>query len=116
MNTFDAETGKFNCPNDGYALDDEAVEDDDQGQEMKTKYAIWFILSDINLIRNMHLDSPACVEYESLTAYSLFANRLREYIRPIVDLLKQTDSMVIEQYTEVMAAKNATTRTHDGMD
>lgn len=39
MNTFDAETGKFNCPNDGYPLDDEAVEDDDQGQEMKTKYA-----------------------------------------------------------------------------
>ncbi|KAG0285046.1 hypothetical protein BGZ96_010654 [Linnemannia gamsii] len=78
VNTFDAETGKFNCPNDGYALDDEAVEDDDQGQEMKTK--------------------------------------LREYIRPIVDLLKQTDSMVIEQYTEVMAAKNATARTHDDDD
>jgi hypothetical protein len=32
-----------------------------------------------------------------------------------VDLLKQTDSIVIEQYTEVMAAKNATARTHDGM-
>lgn len=46
----------------------------------------------------------------------MFVNRLREYIRPIVDLLKQTDSMVIEQYTEVMAAKNATTRTHDGTD
>ncbi|KAF9923526.1 hypothetical protein FBU30_006426 [Linnemannia zychae] len=78
VNQFDAETGKFNCPNDGFALDDEAVEDDDQGQEMKTK--------------------------------------LREYIKPIVDLLKLTDSIVIEQYTEVMAAKNATARTHDDDD
>lgn len=38
MNHFDVETGKFLCPSDNYALDDEAVEDGDQGQEMKTKY------------------------------------------------------------------------------
>lgn len=60
VNTFDADTGKFNCPNDGYALDDEAVEDDDQGQEMKTKYARVFLL-DINLIRNIVLAYPPSV-------------------------------------------------------
>ncbi|KAG0242492.1 hypothetical protein B0O80DRAFT_493525 [Mortierella sp. GBAus27b] len=78
VNSFDPDTGKFLCPSDNYALDDEAVEDGDQGQEMKTK--------------------------------------LRENTKPIVDLLKLTDNIVIEQYTEVMASKNAAARTHDDDD
>ncbi|KAF9926456.1 hypothetical protein BGZ75_007467 [Mortierella antarctica] len=42
--------------------------------------------------------------------------RLREHTKPIVDLLKLTDNIVIEQYTESMAAKNAAARTHDDDD
>ncbi|KAK3813989.1 MAG: hypothetical protein J3Q66DRAFT_30980 [Benniella sp.] len=78
VNHFDVDTGKFLCPSDNYALDDEAVDGDDQGQEMKTK--------------------------------------LRENTKPIVDLLKLTDNIVIEQYTESMASKNAAARTHDDDD
>ena len=37
VNHFDVDTGKFLCPSDNYALDDEAADGDDQGQEMKTK-------------------------------------------------------------------------------
>ncbi|KAG0363137.1 hypothetical protein BC939DRAFT_459143 [Gamsiella multidivaricata] len=78
VDQYDAETGKFLCPNDRFALDDEAVEDGDQGRELKAK--------------------------------------LRENTKPIVDLLKLTDNIVIEQYTESMASKNATARTHDDDD
>ncbi|KAF8924071.1 hypothetical protein EDD21DRAFT_419003 [Dissophora ornata] len=77
MNHYNGD-GKFLCPNDGFALDDETVEDDEQGQEKKTK--------------------------------------LRENTKPIVDLLKLTDNIVIEQYTESMASKNAAARTHDDDD
>ncbi|KAG0202816.1 hypothetical protein BGX28_004765 [Mortierella sp. GBA30] len=78
MHLLDVDTQKFQCPNDGFALDDEDVGGDDQGQETKT--------------------------------------RLREHTKPIVDLLKLTDNIIIEQYTESMAQKNAVARTHDDDD
>ncbi|KAF9301546.1 hypothetical protein BGZ74_006588 [Mortierella antarctica] len=42
--------------------------------------------------------------------------KLRENTKPIVDLLKLTDNIVIEQYTESMVHKNAQSRTHDDDD
>ncbi|KAF9438848.1 hypothetical protein BGZ76_003873 [Entomortierella beljakovae] len=75
---YDAENQRFLCPNDNYPLDEEKTEDDEQGQEMRTK--------------------------------------LYENTKPIVDLLKLTDNIVIEQYTESMASKNAAARTHDDDD
>ncbi|KAF8985471.1 hypothetical protein BGZ46_004064 [Entomortierella lignicola] len=77
-NHYDDATGKFLCPSDNHPLDEESNEDDEQGQEMKTK--------------------------------------LRENTKPIVDLLKLTDNIVIEQYTESMASKKAAARTHDDDD
>ncbi|KAF9425628.1 hypothetical protein BGZ94_007376 [Podila epigama] len=78
VSDFDPELGKFLCPNDRNELEDETPEDEDQGQEMKTK--------------------------------------LRENTKPIVDLLKLTDNIIIEQYTESMVHKNAQSRTHDDDD
>ncbi|KAI1300117.1 hypothetical protein EDD11_006296 [Mortierella claussenii] len=78
MHLLDPDSQKFMCPNDGHILDDENVEDDQEGQEAKSK--------------------------------------LRENIKPIVDLLKLTDNIVIEQYTASMASKNAAARTHDDDD
>ncbi|KAG0050448.1 hypothetical protein BGZ83_004797 [Gryganskiella cystojenkinii] len=76
--TADLTSGAFKCPDDGYELEEEKVEEGDQGQELKTK--------------------------------------LRENIKPIVDLLKLSDNIVIEQYTESMVAKAAAARTHDDDD
>ncbi|KAF9585469.1 hypothetical protein BGW38_002260, partial [Lunasporangiospora selenospora] len=42
--------------------------------------------------------------------------KLRENTKPIVDLLKLTDNIVIEQYTASMLAKNATARVHEDDD
>ncbi|KAF9351012.1 hypothetical protein BGX34_000858 [Mortierella sp. NVP85] len=83
VNNYDVDTGKFLCPSDNYALDDEA----------ELTFACSFFLP-------------------------LFDNveRLRENTKPIVDLLKLTDNIVIEQYTESMASKNAAARTHDDDD
>ncbi|KAF9899080.1 hypothetical protein BX616_003294 [Lobosporangium transversale] len=78
MHLLDESSQKFMCPNDGFILDEETVEDDQEGQEAKTK--------------------------------------LRENTKPIVDLLKLTDNIVIEQYTESMASKKAAARTHDDDD
>ncbi|KAG0256106.1 hypothetical protein BG011_004739, partial [Mortierella polycephala] len=78
MHHVDADGTGFLCPNDDNPLEEDTFEDDDQGQEMKS--------------------------------------RLRENTKPIVDLLKLTDNIVIEQYTESMAAKNAAARTHDDDD
>lgn len=70
VNHFDAETGNFLCPNDNFALDDEAVEDGDQGQEMKTKYVkrimCNFMYSTIALIalafHRMNIEQVSCLK------------------------------------------------------
>ncbi|KAG0264599.1 hypothetical protein DFQ27_001120 [Actinomortierella ambigua] len=72
------DNGRFLCPNDNCPLDEDKVDDGDQGQELKTK--------------------------------------LRENTKPIVDLLKLTDNIVIEQRTGTMVSQEATLRTHDDDD
>ncbi|KAF9970053.1 hypothetical protein BGZ73_007346 [Actinomortierella ambigua] len=76
VGSFDGE--KFLCPNDNYPLEEDKVDDEDQGQELKTK--------------------------------------LRENTKPIVDLLKLTDNIVIEQRTGTMVSQQAAMRTHDDDD
>ncbi|KAG0306574.1 hypothetical protein BGZ98_002138 [Dissophora globulifera] len=78
MNSMDDMGVKFLCPDDSEPLEEDTIEDDEQGQERKS--------------------------------------RLRENTKPIVDLLKLTDNITIEQYTESMASKNAAARTHDDDD
>ncbi|KAG0234817.1 hypothetical protein BGW41_000996 [Actinomortierella wolfii] len=76
VSSFDGE--KFLCPSDNYPLEEDKVDDKDQGQELKTK--------------------------------------LRENTKPIVDLLKLTDNIVIEQRTGNMVSQQAAMRTHDDDD